>query len=77
MEMEMETETGKMRLVERLPKLDGKLLKLYVRYIDLSMLGYLIIFFCYQIKVKFFLIRCCFSPLAGDSGRFCGTFVES
>ena len=44
MEMEMETETGKTRLVERLPELDGKLLKLYVRYIDLSMLGYLIIF---------------------------------
>jgi hypothetical protein len=50
MEMEMEPETGKMRLVERLPELDGKLLKLYVRYIDLSMLGYLIIFFVTKLK---------------------------
>lgn len=46
----VEMETEKMRLVERLPELDGKLLKLYVRYIDLSMLGYLIIFFATKLK---------------------------
>ncbi len=50
MEMETETETGKMRLVERLPELDEKLLKLYVCYINLSMLGYLIIFFATKLK---------------------------
>ncbi len=49
-EVETETETGKMRLVERLPELDEKLLKLYVCYINLSMLGYLIIFFATKLK---------------------------
>jgi hypothetical protein len=48
--MEMETETGRMRVVERVPELDGKFLKLYVRYIDLSMLGYLIVFSATKLK---------------------------
>ena len=45
----METGTGKMRLVERLPELGGKLLKHYVRYIDLLMFEYMIF------EINFFL----------------------